>query len=65
MSETCQMLRERTDVLSESITLVKNMLRLSISSICHVRELFQQGIYLSITITIIIINISTNYQLLL
>ena len=46
MSETCQMLRERTDVLSESITLVKNMLRLSISSICHVRELFQQGIYL-------------------
>lgn len=36
--------RSSSDVLSESITLVKNMIRISISSICHVRELFQQGI---------------------
>ena len=35
-----------SDILSESVTLVKNMLRISISSICHIRELFQQGIYI-------------------
>ena len=47
-----QVQRPRQDVLSESVTLVKNMIRISISSICHIRELFQEGI---LTIIIIII----------
>jgi len=52
-----QVQRPRQDVLSESVTLVKNMIRISISSICHIRELFQEGI-LPTTIIIIIITIN-------